>query len=538
MAEEVPDISVIDKIKAEPDDENDLLNSSGERSPKRSKRSNDPLAVKSEHEDGFERSDRIKITVKSTKESYKIPVPKDAKIRELKMLVSPLFKLNVDQICLISSGEILKDEEMVSNCVSDIPGQNIVHLVVKSKAATPASSGNLPFGLNAFGGVSGLGNLGLGSPNFVEVQDKMQKELLKNPELFQQVISNPFVQSMMENPEYIRQIVTTNPHMQEFLEKKPELSDILSNPEVLRNTMEYARNPSMLQELIQNRIDIAANSSSEAKAADSSKEAEKATDVEKSKSPSKSESASKSESKEEEPKSGETNSNTDSPTTSTSSLFTTPGLQNIMQQMIQNPQLVQEMLSAPYMSSMMEALAANPEVASQVMLNNPIFSNNTGVQSWMQHALPTFIKQMQNPEMQKFITNPQALSAMMNIHQGLDQLQQAAPDVFNMFPGQPPVTPLISRVAEERSNISANSANEPSELNTSSQDTFSLFMRNMVNVMAQGQNNDSPYEERYKSQLEQMQVMGFVNKQANLQALIATFGDVNAAVERLLFQVQ
>jgi len=28
--------------------------------------------------------------------------------------------------------------------------------------------------------------------------------------------------------------------------------------------------------------------------------------------------------------------------------------------------------------------------------------------------------------------------------------------------------------------------------------------------------------------------MGFVNREANLQALIATFGDINAAVERLL----
>lgn len=38
-----------------------------------------------------------------------------------------------------------------------------------------------------------------------------------------------------------------------------------------------------------------------------------------------------------------------------------------MQQMSQNPQLVQEMFNAPYMQSMMEALAANPEVASQVI---------------------------------------------------------------------------------------------------------------------------------------------------------------------------
>lgn len=43
-----------------------------------------------------------------------------------------------------------------------------------------------------------------------------------------------------------------------------------------------------------------------------------------------------------------------------------------------------------------------------------------------------------------------------------------------------------------------------------------------------------PPEQRYQTQLEQLASMGFVNREANLQALIATLGDVNAAVERLL----
>jgi len=46
--------------------------------------------------------------------------------------------------------------------------------------------------------------------------------------------------------------------------------------------------------------------------------------------------------------------------------------------------------------------------------------------------------------------------------------------------------------------------------------------------------NTPPPEQRYSSQLEQLSAMGFVNRDANLQALIATFGDINAAVERLL----
>lgn len=41
-------------------------------------------------------------------------------------------------------------------------------------------------------------------------------------------------------------------------------------------------------------------------------------------------------------------------------------------------------------------------------------------------------------------------------------------------------------------------------------------------------------EVRFQQQLEQLNSMGFVNREANLQALIATGGDINAAIERLL----
>jgi hypothetical protein len=41
-------------------------------------------------------------------------------------------------------------------------------------------------------------------------------------------------------------------------------------------------------------------------------------------------------------------------------------------------------------------------------------------------------------------------------------------------------------------------------------------------------------EERYRAQLQQLMEMGFTDQQANLQALIAVGGNVQAAIERLL----
>lgn len=48
------------------------------------------------------------------------------------------------------------------------------------------------------------------------------------------------------------------------------------------------------------------------------------------------------------------------------------------------------------------------------------------------------------------------------------------------------------------------------------------------------QQSSDPPEVRFQNQLEQLAAMGFVNREANISALISTFGDVNAAVERLL----
>merc|ERR1712107_665144 len=59
-------------------------------------------------------------------------------------------------------------------------------------------------------------------------------------------------------------------------------------------------------------------------------------------------------------------------------------------------------------------------------------------------------------------------------------------------------------------------------------DQFAQFMTQMMGQMRAG-NPEQPPEERFASQLDQLASMGFVDRQANIQALIATMGDVNAA---------
>lgn len=94
--------------------------------------------------------------------------------------------------------------------------------------------GNSPFGLGNLGGLVGLESLGMGSSNFIELQQRMQRELLSNPETMRQVLDNPLVQRLMNDPENMRALVTANPQMQELMQRNPEISHMLNNPELLR----------------------------------------------------------------------------------------------------------------------------------------------------------------------------------------------------------------------------------------------------------------------------------------------------------------
>lgn len=76
--------------------------------------------------------------------------------------------------------------------------------------------------------------MGMGSANFMEMQQQMQRQLMSNPEMLSQIMDNPLVQNMMSNPDLMRQMIVTNPQMQQLMERNPEISHMLNNPELMR----------------------------------------------------------------------------------------------------------------------------------------------------------------------------------------------------------------------------------------------------------------------------------------------------------------
>ena len=125
----------------------------------------------------------MKISVKTPKEKKEIEIPTDATVDALKEEVAQMFNTSSkDQLCLIFAGKVLKDPDTLES--QGIKDGATIHLVIKApipsdlEAPTgrrpPANVDATPFGLGPLGGLAGLGSLGMGSTDFVNMQQRMQ----------------------------------------------------------------------------------------------------------------------------------------------------------------------------------------------------------------------------------------------------------------------------------------------------------------------------------------------------------------------------
>lgn len=148
---------------------------------------------------------------------------------------------------------------------------------------------------------------------------------------------------------------------------------------------------------------------------------------------------------------------------------------------------------------------------------SPLLANNPQLQEQMRHMMPQMMQQMQNPEVQQMMTNPQALEAIVQIQQGMERLRQTAPGLLNnLGASEPPADLMPSSITTSTTNTSTTGQSAiPSAQNNPA--LFSEFMSRMLGNMSSGANPNQPPEERYSSQLDTLASMGFVNREANLQ---------------------
>ncbi|XP_072715224.1 ubiquilin-1-like isoform X1 [Ciconia boyciana] len=550
----------------------------------------------------------IKITVKTPKEKEEFAVPETSSIQQFKEEISKHFKSHTDQLVLIFAGKILKDQDtLIQHGIHD---GLTVHLVIKtqnrsqdhpsqqthttgsiattsissSNTSTPTSTSSNSFDLGGLGGLAGLSSLGLNVSNFSELQSQMQRQLMSNPEMMVQIMENPFVQSMLSNPDLMRQLIMANPQMQQLIQRNPEISHMLNNPDIMRQTLELARNPAMMQEMMRNQdralsnlesipggynalrrmytdiqepmlnaaqeqfggnpfASLVSNASSGGDSQPS--RTENRDPLPNPWAPQSSSQSSTSTSTSGESSGSSNVGNSTSASTGQSStipnlgpglgvgMFNTPGMQSLLQQITENPQLMQNMLSAPYMRSMMQSLSQNPDLAVQMMLNNPLFAGNPQLQEQMRQQLPTFLQQMQNPDTLSAMSNPRAMQALLQIQQGLQTLATEAPGLIPGF--SPGLGGLGSTGAPTGSTVPSSVPSEnTSPTSGAAESGHQQFVQQMLQALAGANAQLQNPEVRFQQQLEQLSAMGFLNHEANLQALIATGGDISAAIERLL----
>merc|ERR1719498_1853723 len=60
-------------------------------------------------------------------------------------------------------------------------------------------------------------------------------------------------QQLMQNPDLIRNMISNNPQMRQVLDTNPQLNHVLNDPELMRQTLDALRNPAQMREMMRNR---------------------------------------------------------------------------------------------------------------------------------------------------------------------------------------------------------------------------------------------------------------------------------------------
>ncbi|XP_011088701.1 ubiquitin domain-containing protein DSK2b-like [Sesamum indicum] len=514
---------------------------------------------------------------------FSVKTTLDSTVGEFKALLAQNCDVPAEQQRLIYKGRILKDDQTLISY--GLQADHTVHMVRGSAPAAspptptptptpaPASSGNTnsnaatqgagpnaggtgiagagasPFpvlGLGALGGAGASGVFGAGLPEFEQVQ----QQLTQNPNMMREIMNMPAIQSLMNNPEIMRSLIMSNPQMREIIDRNPELGHIINDPSILRQTLEAARNPELMREMMRNTDRAMSNIESSPEGFNmlrrmyenvqepflnaSTMGGGAATDASNpfaallgNHGGAQARDGSNSSTAGLETGTTIPNSNplpnpwnntggsqtNNSARTNQSGDARLPGIAGLgglslpeLERMgMADSSAFGQLLQNPAVAQMMQSLLSNPQYMDQILGLNPQLRS-------MLDMNPQLREMMQNPEILRELTSPETMQQMMALQQQLSQLarQQSTPEEAQTGPGR----------------------------GTQSNMGLDMLM-NMFGGLGAGSltvpnTPDVPPEELYATQLSQLQEMGFFDTQENIRALRATSGNVHAAVERLL----
>ncbi|KAM9360676.1 LOW QUALITY PROTEIN: ubiquilin-1-like [Symphorus nematophorus] len=512
-----------------------------------------------------QRSERIHISVKSPTESKEFSVRGGCTVRQLRCGLSERLGVPAERLVLIHSGRVLRESELLSHlkdqdgsvrlCMiqrpqhsSAAPTRDPAPQLVQSELTVPLDSDNFtPSPTSPLCLVEGLDSLGLtnsGLGFLSALQRQMESQLLADPQMMHRVLDSPFVQSTLSasSPQLTRQLILSNPQIQQLLQTNPEVADMLDNTNVITQVLEFIRNPDLIDEVMHN----------EDKALDNVQPEQENPEIITGDSDGlqKTDTKSLKLSQTGEPPVVTTSSGNQQPdsppplsTDPPSGLTATPradanpqssvtaGMQSLLEEITASPGLMESLLSGPYVSSVLNCLSQNPDLAAQMLLSHPLFSGNPQLQQQMRQQIPLFLQQMQSPELLSAMLNPKAMEALLQIQQALQTLAAEAPALIPTA-GLGNVGAHVDAAPELRSDSVLNSqSGSGPEVATVTEQQQQQFVQQMLQALANINYGVHSCEE-FQEELEQLSSMGFRDK-PNL-VLISTGGDLTTAVQHLL----
>ncbi|CAL2279887.1 unnamed protein product [Prunus armeniaca] len=514
----------------------------------------------------------------------------DSTVGDFKAILAQNCDIPAEQQRLIYKGRILKDDQTLTSY--GLQADHTVHMVraFAAAASTPAASAanatsaspntapgvtrgvgsterdglqspdlgaSLLFGqgLNPLGGGGGApGLFGAGLPDFEQVQ----QQLTQNPDMMRDIMNMPAIQSLMNNPDLMRGLIMNNPQMRDIIDRNPELAHILNDPGILRQTLEAARSPELMREMMRNTDRAMSNIESSPEGFNMLRRmyenvqepflnATTMTGNAGNDLGSNPFSALLGNQGGAQVRDGSNNpSTTGSETTAGSVAPNTnplpnpwgntvggnqpnttrpppagdgraPGIAGLgglglpgMEQMLggmPDANVMNQLLQNPAISQMMQSMLSNPQYMNQIMSLNPQLRG-------MVDLNPQLREMMQNPELLRQLTNPETMQQMLALQQSLfsqTNRQQSTQD--------PAQTGGVTGGPNNAAGLDM---------------LMNMFGGLGAGSLAAANNPNVPPEELYATQLTQLQEMGFFDTQENIRALQATSGNVHAAVERLL----
>ncbi|GER26235.1 ubiquitin family protein [Striga asiatica] len=179
---------------------------------------------------------------------------------------------------------------------------------------------------------------------------------------------------------------------------------------------------------------------------------------------------------------------------------------------------IDQLMGKENISQMMRSLLSSPQLMNQILVSNPSLRSMLDSSPQLRHT-------MQNPEFIRLVTSPEMMQVIRTIFQYSSLLLRlgASGLKYNfMYMIYPPL--LITLETRTGGNIALNMLlNMFAICGSFDGIRSSLF-----------EESQASSEEIYSTQLSELQELGFTDTQENIQALIATAGNVQAAVERLL----